>query len=76
MGRPEPETLGVLHARQADVARAIAKLLVQPRYDEAALAELEVKARALRRQIERASGPQVEHDELGSRLVPGGTGGP
>jgi hypothetical protein len=65
-----------LHARLAGVARAIAKLLVKPRYDEAQLAELEVQARSLRRQIEQARGPQIDHEVFGSRLVPGGTTGP
>jgi len=74
MGRPEPETLGVLHARLADVARATAKLLVTPRYDEAELAELEVEAWSLRRQIEQARGP--DYEVYGSRLVPGGMTGP
>jgi len=71
MRRPEPETLDVLHGRQADVARAIAKLLVTPRYDEAQLAELEVEAQSLRRQIEQARGPQTDYDVFGSRLCRG-----
>lgn len=76
MRRPEPERVGELHARLAGVARAIAKLLVTPRYDEAQLAELEVEARSLRHQIEKARGPQTDPEIFGARLVPGGTTGP
>jgi len=76
MRRPEPERLSALHARLAGVARAIAKLLVTARYDEARLAELEVEARSLRRQIEQARGPEIDHEQFCSRLVPGGTTSP
>ncbi|HSU14138.1 hypothetical protein [Longimicrobium sp.] len=46
----------------AGVARQIARLLVQPRYDEAELAELDVRARDLRQQLARAMPP---HDVEG-----------
>ena len=44
----------------AGVARQIARLLIQPRYDEAELAELDVRARDLRQQLARATPP---HDD-------------
>jgi hypothetical protein len=44
----------------AGVARQIARLLIQPRYDEAELAELDVRARDLRQQLARAMPP---HDD-------------
>ena len=39
----------------ADVARATARLLLDPRYDEAELAELDFRARQLRASIREAS---------------------
>ena len=50
--------LGRLREELSGVARQIAALLTQPRYDEAALAELDVRAAALRSQI-RAMEPPV-----------------
>jgi hypothetical protein len=44
----------------ANVARSIARLLLQPRYDEAELAELDVRARDLRQKLARAT---PRHDE-------------
>src|ERR1044071_435685 len=55
------EQLAGLHEQLARVARKIAKLLTQPRYDEAELAELDVEANRLREQIRQAR-PVVEPD--------------
>ena len=44
----------------ASVARQTARLLSQPRYDEAALAELDVKAKELRERLREIDGRQRE----------------
>jgi len=54
-----------LEARLADVARSIARLLTQPRYDPAELAALDGRAEELRRQIVDARGPRPDYDGYG-----------
>ncbi|HET7460004.1 MAG TPA: hypothetical protein VFJ82_02105 [Longimicrobium sp.] len=54
-----------LEARLADVARSIARLLTQPRYDEAELADLDGRAEELRRQLVEARPPQPDYDGYG-----------
>lgn len=65
-----------LEDQLAAVARSIAKLLTQPRYDEAELAELDIAAQRLRERIREAR-PQRDFDahaelRFGGRLVSGG----
>ncbi|HEU4562081.1 MAG TPA: hypothetical protein VFS20_29910 [Longimicrobium sp.] len=60
-GGDAAERLAELNEQLAAVARKIAKLLTQPRYDEAELAELDVEANRLREQIRQAR-PVVEPD--------------
>jgi hypothetical protein len=57
----------------AVTARKIARLLVHPRYDEAELAELEVRAGELRSRIRQAQPPVAEF-ELALRLPSSGNG--
>jgi hypothetical protein len=81
VSRP-PETQASVPAMEdelAHVAKQIARLLLQPRYDEAELAELDVRARELRDRIRRAAPPRPEPVELrlalrygGAPLVSGG----
>jgi len=52
-----------LNEELAATARAAARLLTLPRYDEAQLAELDVRARKLRAAIGQAQPPPAEHDE-------------
>jgi hypothetical protein len=47
-----------LHAELAGVALRIAELLTRPRHDEAVLAELDSRARELRRRIAAEKEPQ------------------
>lgn len=53
-----------LEDQLAGVAREIATLLIQPRYDEARLAELDVTARELRDRIRAAQPPPVEKPDF------------
>jgi len=67
-----------LEDQLAAVAREIATLLIEPRYDEVRLAELDVTARDLRDRIREAQPPPVDTPDfltarLGSgRLTSGG----
>lgn len=73
--RTEPDpAVAELERRLAEVARSIARLLTQPRYDEAELAELDVRAEELRRQIVDARPPQPDYDGYGGAraLLSGG----
>lgn len=56
----------------AEVARRIARLLSQPRYDEAELAELDVRANALRARVRE---DDARRRELGDCLEMGRPGG-
>jgi len=72
---PPPETQASVPAMEdelAHVTKQIARLLLQPRYDEAELAELDVRARELRDRIRRAAPPRPEPVELRLRLRNGG----
>lgn len=71
------EHVAELELELARVARSIARLLLQPRYDEAELAELDVRARELRERIRSAAPPRRSEPEIstwyaGSRLISGG----
>jgi hypothetical protein len=72
------EHVSGLEQELAQVARRIARLLVQPRYDEAELAELDVRARELRERIRSATPPRRQEPDIspwyggGTRLVSGG----
>jgi hypothetical protein len=66
-----------LREELAGVARETARLLLRPRYDEAELAELDVRARDLRARLRALAPPRREPPaELfpyyGSRTVSGG----
>lgn len=75
---PECAVVSQLEVQLAAVAREIAALLTQPRYDEATLAELDVAARHLRERIREASPPVEKPERLigygvdGGRLLSGG----
>jgi len=62
----------------AHLARRIARLLLHPRYDEAELAELDVRARELRERIRSATPPRRQEPDIspwyggGARLISGG----
>ncbi len=60
--RPADDLAGLNEALAA-TARAIAALLTRPRYDEAELAELEVRARKLRAAIREAHPAPAAEDE-------------
>ena len=72
-----PEELSRWKEELAELARRTARLLTTPRYDEAALAELDVRARELRARIRAAEGPRRKEDDdslipRGGRLTSGG----
>jgi hypothetical protein len=54
---PPGRLLERLERELADVARQIATLLTQPRYEEAELAELDARAKELREQIDALKAP-------------------
>jgi len=60
---PPAGDLERLNEELAATARAAARLLTLPRYDEAELAELDVRARNLRAAIGQAQPPAAEDDE-------------
>jgi len=72
------EDVSELEQELARVARHIARLLLHPRYDEAELAELDVRARELRARIRSATPPRRQDPDVspwyggGSRVLSGG----
>jgi hypothetical protein len=64
--------LARLNEELASTARAVARLLTLPRYDEAELAELEVRARKLRAAIGRAHAASAPEEEPVVLTCPGG----
>jgi DNA repair ATPase RecN len=70
--KPEPgsdmeKDLQRLNDELAEVARATARLLLKPRYDEAELAELEARRRELRDRIRKITPPPEEAITLEQR---------
>ena len=53
---PEGNEVERLNGELAEIARATARLLLTPRYDEAELAYLDVRAREIRAAIQQAEG--------------------
>jgi hypothetical protein len=70
---PGDADLPRLRESLAGVATSIARLLTRPRYDEAELAELDVRARDLRARIRHAEAALLEQRE--PELVLSGDGG-
>jgi len=74
------ELVSGLEQELAQVARRIARLLLQPRYDEAELTELDVHARELRERIRSLAPPKSMEPDISPswyggrqpRLVSGG----
>jgi hypothetical protein len=67
------DDLARLNEALAATARATAMLLTRPRYDEAELAELDVRARTLRAAIGQAQPAPAVHDEPVTLACPGGS---
>jgi hypothetical protein len=65
--------LARLNEELASTAREVARLLTRPRYDEAELAELEVRARKLRAAIGRAHAALAPEEEPVILTCPGGS---
>lgn len=71
-GTDEPEQVSRWKDELAEVALSAARMLTNPRYDEAALAELDARAEELRRQIRNAGARRRRDDISLLRMVSGG----
>jgi hypothetical protein len=67
------EDVSELEQELARIARCIARLLLHPRYDEAELAELDVRARELRERIGSAAPLRRVEPDLSPSWYGGGT---